>query len=95
MPCDDGLGFHDAEGRSSFRPNTGEPDPKKTIGKRQPQPLFLVPALEDKKLMARGKDLCLECNSRAERITQDREKGKQHRDHRQEAYCCIALRAIG
>jgi len=28
----------------------------------------------------------LECNSRAERITQDREKGKQERDHRQEAY---------
>src|SRR6516225_1366021 len=69
MPCDDGLGFHDAEDGSPFRPNTGEPNPKKTIGQRQPQPLFLLPALEDKKLMAQGKDLCLECNSRAERIS--------------------------
>ena len=86
MPCDDGLGFHDAEGRSPFRPNTGEPNPKKTIGQRQPQPLFLVPALEDEKLMAQGKDFCLECHSRAERITQDCEKGNQDRDHRQEAY---------
>jgi hypothetical protein len=37
----------------------------------------------------------LECNSRAERITQDREEGNQERDHRQEACCCIAPRAIG
>jgi hypothetical protein len=86
MPCDHGLRFHDAEGRSPFRPNTGEPNPKKTIGQRQPQPLLLLPALEDEELMAQGKDFCLECNSGAERITQDREKGKQERDHRQEAY---------
>ena len=43
------------EGRSPVRPNTGEPDPKKTIGDRQPQPVFLLPALEDEKLMAQGK----------------------------------------
>jgi len=73
-------------GRSPFRPNTGEPNPNKPIGKRQPQPPFLVPALEDEKLMPQGKDFCLECNSGAERITQDSEQGNQHRDHRQEAY---------
>ena len=69
MPCDDGLGFHDAQDRSPFRPNTGEPNPKKTIGKRLPESLFLVLGVEDEKLMAQGKDLCLECSSRAERIT--------------------------
>ena len=76
MPCDDDLGFHDAEGRSPFLPNTGVPNPKKTTCKRQPESLFLVLAVEDQKLMAQGKDFCLECNSHDERITEDREKEK-------------------
>ena len=46
----------------------GEPHARKTIGERQPQPLFQIPALEDEKVMAQGKDFCLEHNSSAERI---------------------------
>ena len=51
-------------------------NPKKTTCKRQPESLFLVLAVEDQKLMAQGKDFCLECNSHEERITEDREKEK-------------------
>ena len=44
-----------------------------------PQSLFLVPALEDKKLMAQGKDFCLEGSSRTERITEENKHGNQDR----------------
>jgi hypothetical protein len=46
-PCNDGFRFDDPQGRSPFSPNTGEPNPKKTIKGRQPEPLLLVPAVED------------------------------------------------
>ena len=72
-----------------------QPNPQQVIGDRQPQPLLLVPALDDEKLMAEGKDLCLKCNSFTERITQDGEQGNQDRHHRQEAYRCPALSTIG
>ena len=95
MPGDHRLRFRDAKRGSPVRPNTRQPDPEEPIGDRQPQPLFLVPALEDKKLMAQGKQFCLECNSRTERITEENEHGNQDRGHRQEAYRCPALSAIG
>ena len=94
MPGDHRLRFHDAKGRSPVRPHTGEPDPEETIGDRQPQALFLVPALEDEKLMAQGKDFCLECNSCTERITQDGEQGNQGRHHRRVGYRSFALSSI-
>jgi len=52
MTCDDGFRFEDVEGGFPFRPNTGEPDPEKTIGGRQTEPVFLVPTLENEELMA-------------------------------------------
>src|SRR5664280_2601739 len=51
--------------QSPVRPDTREPHPEKTISNRQAQALFLVPALEDEKLMTQGKDF-LWCNSRTE-----------------------------
>jgi hypothetical protein len=94
MPRDDRLRLHDAKCRSPIRPHTGEPNPEETIGDRQPQALLLVLALEDEKLMAQGKDFCLECNSCTERVTQDGEQGNQGRHHRPEAYRGSAVSAI-
>ena len=79
MPCDHRLGFHNAKSRSPVRPNTEEPDPEDPVGDRQPQPLFLFLALEDKQLMTQGKDFCLERNSCTEGIAQDSEQGNKGR----------------
>src|SRR5208283_1139917 len=49
--------------------------PRETIGNRQPLLLFLT--LENDKLMAQGKDFCLECTSRTKRITEDGEQGNR------------------
>jgi hypothetical protein len=56
--------------------------------------MLLVPALEDENLMTQGKDFCLQCNSRPERIAEADEQENQDRKHRQEAYRCSALSAI-
>ena len=69
VPRDHRFWFHDAKRRFPVRPNTREPNPEKTIKGRQLESPFLVPALENEKLMAQGEDFCLQSSSRAERIT--------------------------
>jgi hypothetical protein len=72
----------------------GRPNPKEPVSGRQTHAMLLGPALEDENLMTQGKDFCLQCNSRPERIAEADEQGNQDREHRQEAYRCPALSAI-
>ncbi len=55
----------------------------KTIKGQKSESPFLVPTLENEKLMAQGKDFCLQTNSRTERITKSGEDANQDREHHQ------------
>ena len=83
VPGDHRLRFHDAKRRFSVLPNTREPNPEKTIKGRQLESPFLVPALENEKLMAQGEDFCLQSRSRTERITKNSQEESQDREHYQ------------
>ena len=84
VPRDHGFWFHDAKRRFPVRPNTREPNPENTIKGRQLESPFLVPALENEKLMAQGEDFCLQSDSRTERITKSGEQANQDREHHPE-----------
>jgi hypothetical protein len=60
VPRDHGFWFHDAKRLFPVHPNAREPNPE-TIKGRQLQSPFLVPALENEKLMAQGADFCPKC----------------------------------
>jgi hypothetical protein len=80
VPRDHGFWFHDVKRRPPVRPNTREPNPEKTIKGQQLESPFLVPPLENEKLMAQGEDFCLQSNSRTERITKSGEEENQDRE---------------
>jgi hypothetical protein len=93
VPGDHGLRFYDAKHRFPVWPNTRGPNPEKTIGGRQLVSPFLVPALENKKLMAQGEDSAWSAaRVRSESRRVARKKAKTGNITR--AYCHIALSAI-
>src|SRR5271166_4088515 len=81
VPGDHGLRSYDAKRRFPVWPNTRQPNPEKTIRGRQLVSPFLVPALENKKLMAQGEGFCLKRSARTERITKSGEEESQNRRH--------------
>jgi hypothetical protein len=83
VPRDHGFWFDDAKSRFPVRPHTQEPNPEKTIKGRQLESPFLVPALENEKLMAQGEDFSLQSNPRPERITKSGGQENQDREHHQ------------
>jgi hypothetical protein len=60
VPSDDGLGFHNAQGRAPIGPNSGEPDPNESVARSQSQATVLVHALQHKKLMTEGQVLSVQ-----------------------------------
>lgn len=60
VPSDHCFGFDDPQGRSLAAPQTGEPDPKESVGSSQTYFVGADQALKDQELMPKGKDLCLE-----------------------------------
>jgi len=94
MPRNHGFWFNDAKRRFPVRPNTREPNPEKTITGRQPESPLLVPAPENEKLVAQGENLCLQSNSRTERITKSREQENQDLEHPPEPIAILRLSAI-
>ncbi len=95
MPGDDPSQVSRCEEPISSPPRDGRDRPKKRpVGDRQPHPIFLVPVLEDEKLMAQGEDFCLQSSSRTERITKRGEEESRNREHHPQSLFHIALSAI-
>ena len=57
---DDGLGFHNAQGRAPIGPNYREPNPEKAVARLQSQTTVLAQALQQEKLMTECKVLSLQ-----------------------------------
>src|SRR5262245_53760074 len=66
MPCDHRSGFHKDARLAPAGPDTREPDPQRTVGESQSNPLR-PRALQYMKLMTEGQDLHMQCRSGAPR----------------------------
>jgi hypothetical protein len=79
----DSCTFSLSEVFAEHSPNKREPDPQKTIKGRQLESPFLVPALENEKLMAQGENFCLQSCSGTERITKNSQEESQNWERHQ------------
>src|SRR4029077_4205452 len=81
MPSDDGLGFHNAQGRAPIGPNSGERDPNKSVARSQSQATVLVHALRQKKLMTECQVLGVQSGPSLKTATKGEEQGSEEYEH--------------
>ena len=77
VPSDDGLGFHNAQRGAPIGPNSGEPDPDKSVARSQPQATVLVHALQQKKLMTECQVLCVQSGLSLKTAAKGEEQGSE------------------
>src|SRR5262245_8267524 len=80
MPCDDGGGLHDPDGRSPPRPHARQQDPHESVGPTQPEPFWCY-SLEDGELMAEGEHLRFKFGSRSKATANRRQKSDEGWTH--------------
>ena len=81
VPSDDGLGFHNAQGRAPIGPNSGEPDPNESVARSQSQATVLVHALQQKKLMTECQVLRVQSGPSLKTATKGEEQGSEEYEH--------------
>src|SRR5882762_7034906 len=75
VPSDDGLGFHNAQGRAPIGPNSGEPNPEKSIARSQSQATVLAQALQQEKLMTETRFSACRVATTLQAATKGQEQG--------------------
>ena len=73
MPGDQSFGLNDHQGGLPTGPETREPNPHKSVGGAQTQPMATVGPLENGGLVAEGKDLGVQRSSRLKRLLKRRQ----------------------
>ena len=73
VPGDQSFGLNDHQCGLPTGPETREPDPHKSVGDTQTQPMATVGPMEDGGLVAEGKDLGVRCDSRLKRLLKRRQ----------------------
>jgi len=68
VPSDDGFGLEDQQCRPPIIPQAGEPDPEDSIRTAETKLVATARTLQDQKLMAESKNLCLQNEARSEAI---------------------------
>ena len=70
MPGDDGFWFEDEQCRPPIIPQAGEPNPEHSIRTAETKLVATARTLQDQKLMAESKNLCLQNEARSEAISE-------------------------
>ena len=81
VPSDDGLGFHNAQGRAPIGPNSGEPDPNQSVARSQSQATVLMHALQQKKLMTECQVLSVQSGPSLKAAAKGEEQGSEQYEH--------------
>ena len=77
VSSDDGLGFHNAQRGAPIRPNSGEPDPDKSVARSQSQATVSVHALQQKKLMTECQVLSMQSGPSLKAAAKGEEQGSE------------------
>jgi len=81
VPSDDGLGFHNAQGRAPIGPNSGELNPEKSVARSQSQATVLAQALQQEKLMTESRFSACRVARGLQAATQGQEQGSEECEH--------------
>jgi len=81
VPSDDGLRFHNAQGRAPIGPSSGEPDQHESVARSQSQATVLVLALQQKKLVAECQVLSVQSGPSLKTATKGEEQGSEEYEH--------------
>ena len=70
MPGDDGFGLEDEQCRPPIIPQAREPHPEDSVRTAETKLVATARTLQDQKLMAESKNLCLQNEARSEAISE-------------------------